>query len=221
MAQPLVRSSSVATAAASTTVAVTEPAGAASGDLCIVYVVSDHGAGTDASPGGWTPFEAQTGGAFSRRRWYRELDGGESWPISFQVAGTGSSMIGIAVVLNPNGGSGWSIDDDGSGRATGSGTTATPPSVTALASSLYLTGYGNDSSYTVATPPAGMDQEEYDNTGGISLGVFSEQVGAGALQKALVFSGSDDWDAWGVAISIGGGAAHLLLGNDYRLPAQL
>lgn len=187
---------------------VAEPAGATAGDLIIVTAWDRTASIIFDTPTGCTQIEAhENSQGMCTKRFYRELDGEESWPLAFNTTGS-SDMIAQIICLNPNGGSGWVLEDTGSGASNADSTTGTPPSVTGVTDSMYLTYYATDGLHAVETAPSGMTIV-HDPTGYVADGVgavaaYYEQVGAGAVQNAIVWDDSNGVHSYGLIVSIGG-----------------
>ncbi|MCQ9178739.1 hypothetical protein KMT30_06775 [Streptomyces sp. IBSBF 2953] len=166
---------------AANTITPAYPAGATSGRLAILQVVSGHpNDSIPSTPSGWTLIESFSGGGGSfgsgtgprRLTWFaRVLIGSDAAPTTTLPTGTGSLLAGHIHVLSRSAGTGWRWGSS-SGEDTSSGTGF---SVVAAASLTWAVGDFALIGYALPVSTASLTAEAVTATG-ITFGTVTERA---------------------------------------------
>ena len=162
------RSSANATGTATTTLAITKPAGVSSGDV-LIAAISTRGAPTITAPSGWALVRSDVNGTTQKQALYSHPAGGSepasySWSFSTSVTAVVGEIEAYsgADPVNP-------IDVAGGQVNTTSSTSITASSVTTLTADTYLVGaFGIANSETSITAPSGMTHRQFGTASGTS-----------------------------------------------------
>ena len=203
--------SAATNATAATSLSISAPAGAASGDVLIAYILSDEGGNTLAAvEGGWTPGPADNSADVSFALFTRELSA--SPPASYGFTAE-SGIVGGIIAINPDGGTSPVVANGGI-ESLESDTATTPALATVANPRTFIGIYACDSGFTVATPPSGMTTAHaLINASGISvaLAAYYEEnpTDISTISRVLVWSGSEALRSIGYLVSFtaGGGGA--------------
>jgi hypothetical protein len=182
-----------------TTITPAFPAGATSGRLALLQLVSGHPTDSvPSTPSGWTLIESFSGGGGSfgsgtgprRLTWYvRVLTGTESAPTTTLPSGTGVVLAGRIHVLSRSAGTGWRWASS-SGEDTSSGTGFSVAAATALT---WAVGDFALIGYALPVSTASLTGEAIAATG-ITYGTVTEladdQITSGNLGRLGAASGS-------------------------------
>lgn len=139
----------------STTLTIARPSGAVAGDVLVAVVVSSDNSDRPTTPSGWTLLRQAVGSTTASAMFARVLAAGDAATTSFSFGGFDTSDTGVGVIAAYRGAlapAPWEAHD----VASGSSTTLTAPTVTALtAPTRLVTAYGVQSFTSSISAPAG------------------------------------------------------------------
>jgi len=197
------RAYSVAVSGGSDTITIAIPTNTASGDMMIAFICTDWGDGSvmDTPPSGWTAIDTSSQDEHSGWSYYKE-SAGETGNIDWGFDVGGRAVAHIVSVSKDSGS--WVTPDTAGYHsvATTNGTVSTTGSVTGTAGCLLVCSFTNDGLASVSSDPADMTDTELttpDNQ--MSINTWHEQRSAGAIQKSLTWSASDEITAYAVVVS--------------------